>query len=89
MSPLLNWTLVGVVQALLDEVERLSFQSPQHIKILEAILSHKDCPKTVLRITRQQILRLYSDPKAQAHTPTPNMTSLVSNVLKGLVFLDT
>ncbi|GJJ08870.1 hypothetical protein Clacol_003090 [Clathrus columnatus] len=82
MSPLLNWTLVGIVQALLDEVERRSFQSPQHIKTLEEILSHKDCPSTVLRITRQQILRLYSDPKAQAHTPTPNMTALVSNVLK-------
>lgn len=84
MSPLLNWTLVGVVQALLDEVERLSFQSPQHIKCLETILSHKDCPRTVLHITRQQILRLYSDPKARTSTDTlPNMKELASNVLKG------
>lgn len=83
MSPLLNWTLVGVVQALLDEVERLSFQSPQHIKCLETILSHKDCPRTVLHITRQQILRLYSDPKARTSTDTlPNMNELVGNVLK-------
>ncbi|KIJ33080.1 hypothetical protein M422DRAFT_265113 [Sphaerobolus stellatus SS14] len=65
MGPLLNWTLVGVAQALLDEVERTSFQSPKHVQVLETILADKSCPSVVLRITRQHLIRVYSDPKAQ------------------------
>ncbi|KIJ40133.1 hypothetical protein M422DRAFT_780814 [Sphaerobolus stellatus SS14] len=84
MGPLLNWTLVGVVQALLDEVERASFQSPQHVQVLETILADKSCPSVVLRITRQHLIRVYSDPKAQGQDSTPNMVSLANSVLKPL-----
>ncbi|KAF8585572.1 hypothetical protein K439DRAFT_1409940 [Ramaria rubella] len=83
LGPLLNWTLVGVVQALLKELGRSSFQSSPHMAVLEAILTDKSCPTVVLRITKQQILRLHSDPKAQVQIPgQTNMNTLVSRVLK-------
>ncbi|KAF8503938.1 mediator complex subunit Med5-domain-containing protein [Hysterangium stoloniferum] len=85
MGPLLNWTLVGVVQALLEELERAS---PRHFTVLQAVLSDKSCPSVVLRTSKQTILRLSSDSRAcaraqtQAPSPLPSMATLVDIVMK-------
>jgi mediator of RNA polymerase II transcription subunit 5 len=55
--------------------------------VLDAILMDKSCPRVVLRITKQQIMRLHSDPKAHLQAPAGilNMNALVNRILKGVL----
>ncbi|KIY50606.1 hypothetical protein FISHEDRAFT_38902, partial [Fistulina hepatica ATCC 64428] len=54
-GPLLNWTLVGVVRGLLEDVHRRSLNAPLHLEILQSLVS-ESCPRPVLRLCGPAIL---------------------------------
>ncbi|KAF7436894.1 mediator complex subunit [Pleurotus ostreatus] len=56
LSPLLNWTLVGVVKSLLREIKTKGFNAPVHFDILQTILLSPSCPPTVHCLCGAQIL---------------------------------
>ncbi|KAF7799049.1 hypothetical protein EIP86_010279 [Pleurotus ostreatoroseus] len=59
LSPLLNWTLVGVIKTLLLEVQHryLAIPIQLHVEILQTLLQSSSCPKQVLKLSAAAILR--------------------------------
>ncbi|KAF7339404.1 Mediator of RNA polymerase II transcription subunit 5 [Mycena sanguinolenta] len=43
---LLRWTLVGVVQALTQEIQLKGFSAPKHFSVLQTLLLSSECPRT-------------------------------------------
>ncbi|KAH7915833.1 mediator complex subunit Med5-domain-containing protein [Hygrophoropsis aurantiaca] len=70
LGPLLNWTLVGVVQGLLVELQHRALNAPYLIEIVHTILASPACPRPVLLLTSQRILSLVSTKRAQVISPS-------------------
>jgi len=65
LGPLLNWTLVGVVKALLQEIQQKGFAAPIHLAVLQTLLLSSFCPQPVRCLCAQGILRMFSGSKAR------------------------
>ncbi|OCB85645.1 hypothetical protein A7U60_g7295 [Sanghuangporus baumii] len=63
-GPLLNWTLVGGIKALLRDILEKDFNAPVHLEALHTLVESSSCPRTVLSLTGHGILAMVSDPKA-------------------------
>lgn len=60
-GPLLNWTLVGVIKALSQEILLKGLSAPIHIEILQTLVLSSSCPQPVLALCSPQILTLLSE----------------------------
>ncbi|KAI0067732.1 hypothetical protein BV25DRAFT_1819150 [Artomyces pyxidatus] len=69
LGPLLNWTLLGIVQALCREIRLTRFQSFHHLNVLRTLLLSPSFPPPVLRLCGLSILRLLSTPQLQRLMP--------------------
>ncbi|KAI0051771.1 hypothetical protein FA95DRAFT_1534184 [Auriscalpium vulgare] len=87
LSPLLNWTLVGIVQALLREVRMTRFHSLQHLNVLRVLLLSPTFPPPVMRLCGLSVLRLFSEPSLQQFIPQiPEVAAIKTTVSKALGF---
>ncbi|TFK77029.1 hypothetical protein BDN72DRAFT_866833 [Pluteus cervinus] len=64
-GPLLSWTLVGVVRALLTELERTRYSSQPHLEVLKTLLMSSSCPRPVFALCGPRVLSLITNPKAK------------------------
>ncbi|THH20641.1 hypothetical protein EW146_g766 [Bondarzewia mesenterica] len=88
-GPLLNWTLVGIVKALIREVKQTRFQSPHHLTVLRSLLLSPTCPRPVLCLCGHSVLRLLSDPQLQRFIPaSSNMSDVQTAVTQALGLRD-
>ncbi|KAI0788572.1 mediator complex subunit Med5-domain-containing protein [Abortiporus biennis] len=69
LGPLLNWTLGGVVQVLLSEISHRGLDAPIHIEVLQTLLLSPSCPKPVLRLSANAVLRTFAHYKKPPHPP--------------------
>lgn len=69
LEPLLNWTLVGVVHAMLFEVQQRGFAATHPLEVLRSLLLAPNCPRVVLRLCSPNILRLMCSKRAQVVNP--------------------
>lgn len=69
LEPLLNWTLVGVVHAMLFEVQQRGFVATHPLEVLRTLLLAPNCPRVVLRLCSPNILRLMCSKRAQVVNP--------------------
>ncbi|KAH8120455.1 mediator complex subunit Med5-domain-containing protein [Phellopilus nigrolimitatus] len=81
-GPLLNWTLVGVIKALLRDIFEKDFKAPVHIDVLQTLVQSSSCPQTVLRLTAHGIISLVTDPKALAFEKSNHNSLFKSAVLR-------
>lgn len=65
LEPLLNWTLVGVVHAMLFEVQQRGFAATHPLEVLRSLLLAPNCPRVVLRLCSPNILRLICSKRTQ------------------------
>ncbi|KAI9572901.1 hypothetical protein HD554DRAFT_2014555 [Boletus coccyginus] len=65
LGPLLNWTLVGVVHAMLFEVQQRGFAAPVQLEVLQSLLLAPTCPHVILRLCSPNILKLLSGKRSQ------------------------
>lgn len=72
-SPLLNWTLVGVVKALAREIQLRGFSAPIHFEILQTLLLSSYCPRPVLSLCSPRILTLFNDKNAKTRSLPPGI----------------
>ncbi|KDQ63670.1 hypothetical protein JAAARDRAFT_189219 [Jaapia argillacea MUCL 33604] len=63
VGPLLNWTLVGVIKALVMEIQHRGPSVHIHLEVLQTLLVSSTCPKPVLSLCGASILRLLGDTK--------------------------
>ncbi|PFH54543.1 hypothetical protein AMATHDRAFT_135078 [Amanita thiersii Skay4041] len=59
-GPILNWTLLGVVRALLSDIQRRRFPVTPHLEMLQTLLLSPNCPQLVIRLCAHQVLHLIS-----------------------------
>ncbi|KAJ7361657.1 hypothetical protein DFH08DRAFT_1074600 [Mycena albidolilacea] len=63
---LLRWTLVGVVQALIQEIQLKGFSSaPKHFSVLQTLLLSSECPRAVQCLCGQGLQALLLDKRIQ------------------------
>ncbi|KAF8640574.1 hypothetical protein AX17_000236 [Amanita inopinata Kibby_2008] len=62
-GPILNWTLLGVVKALLKEIRQKGFTATTHLEMLQNLLLSSTCPQPVLCMCGPDILNLIIDRK--------------------------
>ncbi|CCM05148.1 uncharacterized protein FIBRA_07357 [Fibroporia radiculosa] len=86
LGPLLNWTLSGVVNFLIMEIQHRGFNAPVHIDVLQTLLSSSSCPPTVLRLSASKILRLFpNSPKNESgRMNSLDFTAIRHVAMKGL-----
>ncbi|KAJ4486235.1 hypothetical protein J3R30DRAFT_3655453 [Lentinula aciculospora] len=60
-DPLLNWTLVGVVKALLQEIHQKGFNTPIHLEVLQTLLLSPSCPRLVLTLCGPRVMSLLAN----------------------------
>ncbi|KZS93088.1 hypothetical protein SISNIDRAFT_486020 [Sistotremastrum niveocremeum HHB9708] len=65
LGGLLNWTLVGVLNYLIADINRAGFNALCQFEVLQSIFASPGCPKTVLQICGHSLLRLLSDRKLE------------------------
>ncbi|KAI5123762.1 hypothetical protein M0805_000352 [Coniferiporia weirii] len=82
-GPLLNWTLVGVIKALLRDILEKNFSAPVHLDVLMTLLESSSCPQTVLCLTAHGILSLADDPQALLFEKN-NQTSFKTATLRAI-----
>ncbi|KAH7931048.1 hypothetical protein BV22DRAFT_1053726 [Leucogyrophana mollusca] len=70
LGPLLNWTLVGVVKGLLVELQQRALNAPHHIEVMQTLLMSPSCPRPVLLLCSQNILKLISTKRSQVVSPS-------------------
>ncbi|KAJ7786401.1 hypothetical protein B0H16DRAFT_30240 [Mycena metata] len=71
-GPLLRWTLVGVVQALTQEIQLKGFLAPKHFSVLQTLLLSSECPRPVQCLCGQGVLSLLLDKRMQNVISTVN-----------------
>ncbi|KAF8622908.1 hypothetical protein AX15_006669 [Amanita polypyramis BW_CC] len=76
-GPILNWTLVGVVRALIHEIRR----KRPHIETLQTLVLSPTCPRPVLCLCASQILDFVSDERRPALDTTIFNADLVRRVV--------
>lgn len=62
-GPLLNWTLVGVVEALIRDAQSTRDPSPETLEVLQTLLLSPSCPTPVHALCRTSVLRYLADKK--------------------------
>ncbi|KIL70756.1 hypothetical protein M378DRAFT_183349 [Amanita muscaria Koide BX008] len=77
-GPILNWTLVGVVRALIQEIQRKRLYRAPYLETLQSLLLSPSCPRTVLCLCAAQILDLLSDKRR----PTSDTNSLNADTIR-------
>ncbi|KAK2461858.1 hypothetical protein APHAL10511_006321 [Amanita phalloides] len=65
-GPILNWTLVGVINALIREIRRQGLYRMPHLETLQTLLLSPTCPRPILCLCASQILEFVSDKKRYA-----------------------
>ncbi|KAJ6519904.1 hypothetical protein C8R45DRAFT_40218 [Mycena sanguinolenta] len=80
---LLRWTLVGVVQALTQEIQLKGFSAPKHFSVLQTLLLSSECPRTVQCLCSQGILALLLDKRIQS-APNFDATTMHRAVMHAL-----
>ncbi|KAG9314425.1 hypothetical protein JVU11DRAFT_5222 [Chiua virens] len=65
LGPLLNWTLVGVIHAMLFEVQQRGFNTPVQLEVLQSLLLASTCPHVILRLCSPNVLRVFSGKRIQ------------------------
>ncbi|KAJ4489332.1 mediator complex subunit Med5-domain-containing protein [Lentinula edodes] len=60
-DPLLNWTLVGVIKALLQEIHQKRFNAPIHLEVLQTLLLSPSCPRLVLTLCGPRVMSLLAN----------------------------
>ncbi|KAI0313725.1 mediator complex subunit Med5-domain-containing protein [Amylostereum chailletii] len=75
LSPLLNWTLLGIVQALLRDIRNSRFRLPHYLHVLLVLLSSETFPPALLSLCARPVLRLLCDPNMQRFIPKSYDTS--------------
>lgn len=71
LGPLLRWTLVGVIHAMLFEIGHRALVAPFHLAIVQNILCSPHCPIVVRRLCSPSCLRLLSSRRIQAFPQSP------------------
>lgn len=71
LGPLLRWTLVGVIHAMLFEIGHRALVAPFHLAIVQNILCSPHCPIVVRRLCSPSCLRLLSSRRIQAFLQSP------------------
>ncbi|KAG1899144.1 mediator complex subunit Med5-domain-containing protein [Suillus fuscotomentosus] len=71
LGPLLRWTLVGVIHAMLFEIGQRALIAPLHLAIVQTILCSPHCPIVVRRLCSPSCLRLLSSRRIQAFPQSP------------------
>ncbi|KAG2350443.1 hypothetical protein BDR05DRAFT_954539 [Suillus weaverae] len=71
LGPLLRWTLVGVIHAMLFEIGHRALVAPFHLAIVQTILCSPRCPIVVLRLCSPSCLRLLSSRRIQNFPQSP------------------
>ncbi|KAG2366610.1 mediator complex subunit Med5-domain-containing protein [Suillus spraguei] len=71
LGPLLRWTLVGVIHAMLFEIGHRALVAPFHLAIVQTILCSPCCPIVVRRLCSPSCLRLLSSRRIQAFPQSP------------------
>ncbi|KAL0072044.1 hypothetical protein AAF712_000967 [Marasmius tenuissimus] len=94
-DPVLNWTLVSVVKALLQEIQHRNFDAKVHFEVLQTILASQSCPKTVISLCGPLALSLFAKIKQKGNQQPGNFdteaTQQVINEVLGtnqIVFID-
>ncbi|KIM67250.1 hypothetical protein SCLCIDRAFT_109053 [Scleroderma citrinum Foug A] len=70
LEPLLNWTLVGVVHAMLFEIQQRGFAATHQLEVLHSLLLAPTCPPIVLRLCSPNLLRIMASKRAQIVNPS-------------------
>ncbi|KAI6047573.1 mediator complex subunit Med5-domain-containing protein [Pisolithus marmoratus] len=85
LEPLLHWTLVGVVHAMLFEIQQRGFVATHPLEVLRSLLLAPNCPRVVLRLCSPNILRLMCSKRAQVVNPgAPDIEAIKSRALQTL-----
>lgn len=87
LGPLLNWTLVGVIKSLIRDVQARGFShAGPFLDIISTLLSSSLCPKPVMSLSAQALVRAFSDPRAKGNgpAPPPALVNLWNTINKGL-----
>ncbi|TRM66177.1 mediator complex subunit Med5-domain-containing protein [Schizophyllum amplum] len=58
VGPLLSWTLVGVIQAVLRELYHVTYLIPTHLHVTTFIVRREGCPRAVLRLCGPELLAM-------------------------------
>ncbi|KAG7099289.1 hypothetical protein E1B28_001148 [Marasmius oreades] len=66
IDPVLNWTLVSIVKALLEEIQRRKFDARVHFEVLQTIVTSQSCPKPVIVLCGPLVLALLNKIKQGA-----------------------
>ncbi|EIW86647.1 hypothetical protein CONPUDRAFT_141107, partial [Coniophora puteana RWD-64-598 SS2] len=61
LGRLLNWTLVGVMRALVSEIGRRGYMAPAQLEVLCTLLQSPSCPEVVLRLCAFDVWKLLSN----------------------------
>ncbi|KAJ7293655.1 hypothetical protein C8J57DRAFT_33900 [Mycena rebaudengoi] len=69
-GPLLRWTLVGVVLALIQEIQLKGFSAPKHFIVLQTLLLSPTCPRPVRCLCGQRIISLLADNRVKSIIPS-------------------
>ncbi|EJD03833.1 uncharacterized protein FOMMEDRAFT_154950 [Fomitiporia mediterranea MF3/22] len=80
-GPLLNWTLVGGIKALLRDIMEKDFNTPIHLETLQTLVESSLCPKAVISLTGHGILALATDPRASViESKSPKLSFKAANL---------
>jgi len=69
LDPLLNWTLLGAVHALVRELRITRFVYPYHLAAIRTLVLSESFPRPLLPLVGPGILRLLSEPGIQQYIP--------------------
>ncbi|KAF8735483.1 hypothetical protein AX14_001979 [Amanita brunnescens Koide BX004] len=64
-GPILSWTLVGVIKAIIQEIQRKGLYKMPYLETLQTLLLSPTCPRPVLCLCASQILNFVSDKRRQ------------------------
>jgi len=84
LGPLLNWTLAGVIKALLSEIQHRAFYAPIHLEVLQTLLLSPSCPQPVIRMTAASVLRVIPQTKKPPIPDSIDLPAVRNMALKAL-----
>ncbi|KAF9270289.1 hypothetical protein L218DRAFT_952452 [Marasmius fiardii PR-910] len=86
IDPVLNWTLVSVVKALLEEIQRRNFNARVHFEVLQTIVTSQSCPKPVISLCGPLVLALLDKIKQNGNSAAGSFSpETVQNIISGVL----
>ncbi|KAF9460835.1 mediator complex subunit Med5-domain-containing protein [Collybia nuda] len=73
IGPLLSWTLVGIIKAVVREIQEHGYMASIHFSILETLVLSPLCPQPVLSICGPRILQAVGNRRQKTKNPPPNI----------------